>query len=58
LQIAPGELQAGGTPRRCADISKMRALGWSPVVGLDEGLERTVAWYRAHGDDVPANDLM
>jgi UDP-glucose 4-epimerase len=36
----------------------MRALGWSPVVGLDEGLERTVAWYREHRDDVPANDLM
>jgi UDP-glucose 4-epimerase len=58
LDIRPGELQQGGTRRRCADISKMRALGWSPTVGLDEGLERTVAWYRAHRDDVPANDLM
>jgi UDP-glucose 4-epimerase len=58
LKIEPGELQAGGTPRRCADISKMRALGWSPVVGLDDGLKRTVAWYREHGNDVPANDLM
>ncbi|GAC1411752.1 MAG: SDR family NAD(P)-dependent oxidoreductase [Mycobacterium sp.] len=58
LEIQPGELQAGGTPRRCADISKMRALGWLPVVGLDDGLERTVGWYREHGDDAPANDLM
>jgi UDP-glucose 4-epimerase len=58
LDIRPGELQQGGTPRRCPDISKMRALGWSPAVGLDEGLERTVAWYREHRDDVPANDLM
>jgi UDP-glucose 4-epimerase len=58
LDIQPGELQAGGTKRRCPDISKMRALGWSPRVSLDEGLERTVAWYRQHGDDIPANDLM
>jgi UDP-glucose 4-epimerase len=27
-------------------------------VGLDAGLECTVAWYREHRDDVPANDLM
>jgi UDP-glucose 4-epimerase len=58
LDIQPGEVQAGGTPRRCPDITKMRALGWSPTVGLDEGLERTVAWYREHRNDVPANDLM
>ena len=24
-------------------------LGWSPGVGLDEGLDRTLAWYRSHG---------
>jgi UDP-glucose 4-epimerase len=58
LDIRPGELAQGGTPRRCPDISKMRALGWSPVVGLDEGLERTVEWYREHRGDVPTNDLM
>jgi nucleoside-diphosphate-sugar epimerase len=58
LDIQPGELQQGGTKRRCPDISKMRALGWSPAVDLDEGLERTVAWYRDNRDLVPANDLM
>ncbi len=58
LDIRPGDAPAGGTRRRCPDISKMRALGWSLDVGLDEGLERTVAWYREHRDDVPANDLM
>ncbi|MDX1578038.1 MAG: NAD-dependent epimerase/dehydratase family protein [Gemmatimonadota bacterium] len=26
-----------------------RALGWEPEVGVDEGLERTAAWYRAEG---------
>ncbi|NUM48069.1 MAG: GDP-mannose 4,6-dehydratase, partial [Anaerolineales bacterium] len=31
-----------------ADVSKAgRLLGWEPQVGLDEGLERTIAWYKA-----------
>jgi UDP-glucose 4-epimerase len=58
LDILPGEAAEGGTPRRCPDITKMRGLGYSPAVSLDEGLERTVAWYRAHRNDVPANELM
>ena len=33
--------------RRCPDISKARrVLGWEPRVGLEEGLERTIAWFR------------
>ncbi|MCT7660877.1 NAD-dependent epimerase/dehydratase family protein [Mycobacterium deserti] len=58
LDIQAGELQQGGTKRRCADITKMRALGWSPTVSLDDGLERTVAWYAENRDAKPANDLM
>ncbi len=27
-----------------------RALGWQPSVDLDEGLERTIAWFRRHED--------
>jgi GDP-L-fucose synthase len=30
-----------GTPRRALDGSKMAALGWSPKIGLSEGLRRT-----------------
>jgi dTDP-glucose 4,6-dehydratase len=34
--------------RRCPDVTlARRLLGWVPTVGLDEGLRRTVAWYRA-----------
>jgi nucleoside-diphosphate-sugar epimerase len=33
------------------DASKARRmLGWCPVFGLDEGLKRTIAWYREHLD--------
>jgi nucleoside-diphosphate-sugar epimerase len=58
LDIQPGPSAAGGTPRRCPDISKMRALGYAPQVDLDEGLRRTAEWYRAHRHDAPASDLM
>ena len=57
LDIQPGDAPEGGTPRRCPNISKMRALGYQPAVSLDEGLERTVAWYLDHRDDV-ANALI
>lgn len=33
--------------RRCPDISRARCvLGWEPKVGLTEGLEETIAWFR------------
>ena len=30
------------------DISRLRALGWSPQYTLDRGLEETIAWWREH----------
>lgn len=36
-----------GEARRCLDVSRARELlGWRARVGLREGLERTVEWYR------------
>lgn len=48
------DIRGSGTPageieRQGADHSKLSALtGWAPRVGLEEGLARTVAWYREH----------
>jgi nucleoside-diphosphate-sugar epimerase len=48
VKVVPGALQPGGTLRRCPEISRLRALGYSPRVSLDEGLGPTVKWYAAH----------
>ncbi|MBS1877819.1 MAG: GDP-L-fucose synthase [Acidobacteria bacterium] len=34
-----------GTPRKLLDISRLRALGWSPKIALREGIARTYEWY-------------
>ncbi len=34
-----------GTPRKLLDVSKLKALGWRPTIGLREGIERTYRWY-------------
>jgi nucleoside-diphosphate-sugar epimerase len=35
--------------RRCPDVTRARQrLGYEPVVSLDEGLRRTLAWYAEH----------
>ena len=38
------------TKSRAFDISRARAeLGYSPTVGLRDGIRRTLDWYRQHG---------
>jgi CDP-glucose 4,6-dehydratase len=40
---------AGEADRQWVDSSRLRALtGWRPTLTLEEGLARTVAWYRSH----------
>ena len=48
------DVRGTGTPdgeidRQYVDAAKLRKLtGWAPRVDLDEGLRRTLAWYREH----------
>ena len=37
-----------GTPQKLLDVSKLADVGWTAKIGLREGLESTVAWYRDH----------
>lgn len=34
-----------GTPRKVLDVSKRRGLGWSPKIGLDDGIRSTYEWF-------------
>lgn len=53
IEIVPGKLQPGGTPRRCPDISKLARLGYKPRVSLSEGLAPTLDWYWRNLDLAP-----
>jgi len=52
--LAP-DIRGTGSPhgeidRQYVDSTKLRELtGWRPHVGLEEGLRRTIEWYRVHG---------
>jgi GDP-L-fucose synthase len=37
-----------GTPRKLLDISKIKALGWSPRISLREGIADAYRWFRAN----------
>jgi CDP-glucose 4,6-dehydratase len=45
----------GEIDRQWVDAGKLRGLtGWEPLVDLEEGLRRTIEWYRAHPEALGA----
>lgn len=44
-----------GTPQKLLDVSKLRKIGWAPRIGLKEGIEKTVEWYRKNADTLRAS---
>ncbi len=46
--IRPVTDRLGHDRRYCLDTTKLRGLGWTPVVDFDQGLQATVDWYRAN----------
>jgi CDP-glucose 4,6-dehydratase len=45
---------AGEIDRQWVDPTKIKErIGWTPAVGLEEGLTRTIEWYRAHPEARP-----
>ena len=36
-----------GTPRKLLDVSRLRSIGWSPGIGLSEGIAHTYREYVA-----------
>jgi len=50
IRVLPGEILQGSTLRRCPDISKIKSLGYQPIVSLESGIELLIDWYK-----IPAN---
>jgi UDP-glucose 4-epimerase len=51
LSALHGSARLGDVKHSLADISSARmSLGYEPGIGFEEGLERTVAWFRAGGE--------
>jgi dTDP-glucose 4,6-dehydratase len=44
--IKPVQDRPGHDRRYCLDSTKLRELGWSPQVDFEDGLRRTIDWYR------------
>ncbi|MBN23401.1 MAG: NAD-dependent dehydratase [Bdellovibrionaceae bacterium] len=45
FNVVAGEEPKGATPRRCPDISKLKALGFEPEISFAQGLPSLVQWY-------------
>ncbi|MCK4789066.1 MAG: NAD-dependent epimerase/dehydratase family protein, partial [Desulfobacteraceae bacterium] len=54
-EVVFDELKPDGAPRKLLDIGKIRKLGWSPKISLEEGIRRTYDWYK---EQVATRNLM
>jgi GDP-L-fucose synthase len=44
-EVAWDASKPDGTPRKLLDTSRLKALGWTPRIGLEEGVRGTYGWY-------------
>jgi GDP-L-fucose synthase len=47
-ELAWDSSKPDGTPRKLLDISRLRALGWTPTIDLMEGIRSTYVWFTSH----------
>jgi len=55
IEVVPGELLKGSTQRRCPDITKLSALGFSAKIPFDQGLAPVVQWYKDNAHLAPVD---
>jgi GDP-L-fucose synthase len=41
-----------GTPRKLLDIRRLQEIGWSPRIGLENGLSSTYEWFLSHRSEL------
>jgi GDP-L-fucose synthase len=46
--IERDETKPDGTPRKLMDSARLNAMGWSPRIGLDDGVAATYRWFLDH----------
>ena len=47
-EIVFDETKPDGTPRKLLDVTKLHSLGWKHKLSLEEGIRRTLHWYKEH----------
>lgn len=46
MPVIPGEFRIGDTRHTISDISRLRALGWEPLIPVEQSVTEYVAWIR------------
>ena len=41
-----------GTPRKLMDVSKLKEMGWEYTTELEEGIQKTYAWFLENIDSI------
>jgi GDP-L-fucose synthase len=54
-EIVQDTSRPDGTPRKLLDVSRLKALGWEPRIGLREGIESTYRWFVEHRAEARLN---
>ena len=49
-QLVFDHTKPDGAPRKLMDTSKLNAFGWSPAIGLREGIQSSYDWFVANQD--------
>ena len=49
-EIVTDPSKPDGTVRKLMDVSRLREMGWTPTIGLEQGVEETYRWFLEHGD--------
>ena len=58
VDIITSESPEGETKRRCPNIKKISQLGYKPSIGIQQGIEETVAWYKDNREALDGNKLL